>query len=74
MAGTEDITNTTAQVVRTLDQVYDALDAIVVMARCILDGQQDAISLAKGINLISSEAIASVDEFREQIQREEAVA
>lgn len=66
--------NPTADVVRTLDQVYDALDAIVVMARCILNGQQDPISLAKGINLISSETIAAVDECREQIQREEVTA
>ena len=74
MATAEDSTNTTAEVIRTLHQVFDAFDAIEGMARAILAGNDDHIPLAKGINYIASDMLAVIDTFREQIEGEEVAA
>lgn len=74
MATVEDSTNTTTDVIRTLHQVYDALDAIDGMARAMLAGNDDHIPLAKGINYIAGDMLAVIDTFREQIEDKEVAA
>ena len=68
MATVEDSTNTTAEVIRTIHQVFDAFDAIDGMARSMLTGHEDHISLAKGIKYIAGDMLAAVDTLREQIE------
>ncbi len=74
MATVEDSTNTTTEVIRTLRQVYDALDAIDGMARAILAGNTDHIPLAKGINYIAGDMLDLVDTFKEKIEGKEVAA